>query len=99
MFEKRVFAIAYKRNINFKLLLFSCYSKLSTNGGRKKINLVSKSGSRRTLLPRNGFIFLKSIKLGSCHANLTPQRAPRDTSFFVGFCRVLHNKEEVRNQT
>ena len=35
MFEKRVFAIACKRYINLKLLLFSCYSKLSTNDGRK----------------------------------------------------------------
>ena len=35
MFEKRVFAIACKRYINFKLLLFSCYLKLSTNYGRK----------------------------------------------------------------
>ena len=36
MFEKHVFAIAYNRYINLKLLLFSFYLKLSTNGGRKK---------------------------------------------------------------
>lgn len=35
MFEKRVFAIACKRYINLKSLLFSCYLKLSTNNGRK----------------------------------------------------------------
>ena len=36
IFEKCVFAIAYNRYINVLLLLFSCYLKLSTNGGRKK---------------------------------------------------------------
>jgi len=36
MFEKRVFAIAFKHYINLKLLLFSRCLKLSTKGERKK---------------------------------------------------------------
>ena len=41
MFEKCVFTIAYKRYINLKLLLFACYLKLSTNGGKKKLLSVN----------------------------------------------------------